>query len=100
MTLLASRERFCLHADVSRADDKASACADATHIGKGCCTHLEKAEAIGYPQRIDYRKNFLQGGDLAVCRCPATPPRARFYTNKHNITPPPPPPAAASTTIF
>ena len=34
MSLLASRERFCLHADVSRADDKAAACADATHVGK------------------------------------------------------------------
>ena len=32
MSLLASRERFCLHADVSRADDKAAACADAASL--------------------------------------------------------------------
>ena len=68
MSLLASRERFCLHADVSRADDKAAACADATHVGKMCCTHLDKAEAIQYPQKKKYRADFEPGGKLAVCK--------------------------------
>jgi hypothetical protein len=44
-SLLASRERFCLHADVSRAADKASACADATVLGKSSCSHLDKVRA-------------------------------------------------------
>ena len=66
MSLLASRERFCLHADVSRADDKAAACADATHVGKMCCTHLDRAEDINYPQAPQHRANYLPGGKLAV----------------------------------
>lgn len=66
MSLLASRERFCLHADVSRADDKAAACADATHVGKMCCTHLDRAEGINYPQAPQHRANYLPGGKLAV----------------------------------
>ena len=66
MSLLASRERFCLHADVRRADDKAAACADATHVGKGCCTHLEHAESIQYPHRPSFLKHYKAGGNLAV----------------------------------
>jgi Rad3-related DNA helicase len=66
MSLLASRERFCLHADVQRADDKAAACADATHVGKGSCTHLEKAERIQYPHRPSFLKQYTAGGKLAV----------------------------------
>ena len=66
MSLLASRERFCLHADVSRADDKAAACADATHVGKMCCTHLDKAEAIQYPQKKKYLFIFMENGTIFV----------------------------------
>ena len=50
MTILASRERFCLHPDIATAPNKTEACEGATMVGHMDCTYLENAEASWYPQ--------------------------------------------------
>lgn len=50
MTILASRERFCLHPDIAVAPNKTEACEGATMVGHMDCTYLENAEASWYPQ--------------------------------------------------
>ena len=50
MTILASRERFCLHPDIATAPNKTEACEGATMVGHMDCSYLENAEASWYPQ--------------------------------------------------
>ena len=50
MTILASRERFCLHPDIAVAPNKTEACEGATMVGHMDCSYLENAEASWYPQ--------------------------------------------------
>ena len=64
MSLRLSRERFCLHPNIRTAPNKAEACEEATKIAhngvaktgrafdfkNSGCTHLDKAEKIGYPR--------------------------------------------------
>ena len=50
MTILASRERFCLHPDIAVAPNKTEACEGATLVGHMDCSYLENAEASWYPQ--------------------------------------------------
>lgn len=76
MSLRLSRERFCLHPDIAIAPNKAEACEEATKIPKNLnrrgrfdvrhsgCAHLDKAEAIGYPQSNTWRKHFRLGGAM------------------------------------
>lgn len=76
MSLRLSRERFCLHPDIAIAPNKAEACEEATKIPKNLnragrfdvrhsgCAHLDKAEAIGYPQSSKWRKHFRLGGAM------------------------------------
>ena len=58
MTILASRERFCLHPDIAVAPNKTEACEGATMVGHMDCTYLENAEASWYPQ-VPSNKHFL-----------------------------------------
>ena len=53
MTILASRERFCLHPDIATAPNKTEACEGATMVGHMDCSYLENAEASWYPQVLD-----------------------------------------------
>ncbi len=52
MTILASRERFCLHPDIATAPNKTEACEGATMVGHMDCSYLENAEASWYPQVV------------------------------------------------
>ena len=76
MSLRLSRERFCLHPNILTAPNKAEACEEATKIPKNMnragrfdvrnsgCAHLDKAEAIGYPQSSRWRSHFRLGGKM------------------------------------
>ncbi|KAK9866284.1 hypothetical protein WJX84_009214 [Apatococcus fuscideae] len=62
MTILASRERFCLHPDIAVAPNKTEACEQATIIGRMSCSYLEHAEAIIYPQAPHHLSAYKPGG--------------------------------------
>ncbi|KAK9819452.1 hypothetical protein WJX74_007251 [Apatococcus lobatus] len=62
MTILASRERFCLHPDIAVAPNKTEACEQATIIGRMSCSYLEHAEAIIYPQAPHHLAAYKPGG--------------------------------------
>ncbi|CEM08978.1 unnamed protein product [Vitrella brassicaformis CCMP3155] len=66
MTLLASRERFCLHHTVMAAPNKAEACENATFIDNMECMHLQHHEGIRYP--ANFLKHYTPGreGHLAA----------------------------------
>ncbi|DBB13972.1 TPA: Fanconi anemia group J protein [Trebouxia sp. C0006] len=64
MTILASRERFCLHPDIATAPNKTEACEGATMVGHMDCSYLENAEASWYPQGPEHLPAYKPGGRL------------------------------------
>ncbi|DBA96498.1 TPA: hypothetical protein ACH3X1_015378 [Trebouxia sp. C0004] len=64
MTILASRERFCLHPDIATAPNKTEACERATMVGHMDCSYLENAEASWYPQGPEHLAAYKPGGRL------------------------------------
>jgi hypothetical protein len=64
-SLLASRERYCLHPPaLVRGANRAEECEKATFKKSACCAHLERQEAIAWPEREDHLAHFLPGGAL------------------------------------
>jgi Rad3-related DNA helicase len=64
-TTLASRERYCLHPPALKPGaNRAAECEKATYKKDMTCKHLERAEAIAWPQADPHLARFLPGGDL------------------------------------